>query len=116
MKIRTWDKVEIISGKEKDRGQRAEVLKVFTDTNRVLVKWVNIVTRHIKKMWTNPGQIIKMEKPINASNVMLVCPFTDKPTRVWFVKVEEKGKTKKFRFSKKALKEQWGEPKKYIIK
>lgn len=116
MKIRTWDKVEIISGKEKDRGQRAEVLKVFTDTNRVLVKWVNIVTRHIKKMWTNPGQIIKMEKPINASNVMLVCPFTDKPTRVWFVKVEEKGKTKKFRFSKKALKEQWGEAKKYIIK
>lgn len=116
MKIRTWDKVEIISGKEKDRGQRAEVLKVFTDTNRVLVKWVNIVTRHIKKMWTNPGQIIKMEKPINASNVMLVCPFTDKPTRVWFVKIEEKGKTKKFRFSKKALKEQWGEAKKYIIK
>ena len=116
MKIRTWDKVEIMSGKEKDRGQRAEVLEVFTEKNRVLVKWVNIVTKHIKKMWTTPGQIIKMEKSINASNVMLVCPFTDKPTRVWFVKIEEKGKTKKFRFSKKALKEQGGEAKKYIIK
>ena len=116
MKIRTWDKVIIMSGKEKDRGQTAEVLKVFIDTNKIIVKWINVVTKHIKKMWTTPGQIIKMEKSINASNVMLVCPFTDKPTRVWFVKIEEKGKTKKFRFSKKALKEQGGEAKKYIIK
>jgi large subunit ribosomal protein L24 len=47
---------------------------------------------------------------------MLVCPFTDKPTRVWYVTIEEKGKTKKFRFSKKAVKEQGGEATKYIIK
>jgi large subunit ribosomal protein L24 len=46
-----------------------------------------------------------MEKAIDASNVMLVCPFTNKPTRVGFVKIEEKGKIKKFRFSKKAVKE-----------
>jgi large subunit ribosomal protein L24 len=46
-----------------------------------------------------------MEKPINASNVMLICPYTKKPTRVGFVNVEEKGKIKKFRFSKKAVKE-----------
>lgn len=116
MKIRTWDKVIVMSGKEKDRGQTAEVLKVFTDENKIIVKWVNIVTRHMKKQWTNPGQIIKMEKAINASNVMLVCPFTGKPTRVWFVKVEEKGKIKKFRFSKKAVKENAWEPKKFIIK
>ena len=116
MKIRTWDTVMVMSGKEKDRGQTAEVLKVFTDTNRVLVKWVNMVTRHIKKQGTNPGQIIKMEKPISISNVMLVCPFTNKPTRVGFVKIDEKGKTKKFRFSKKAVKENGGEAKKFIIK
>ena len=116
MKIRKLDKVEIISGKEKDRGVRSEVLKVFTDKNKVLVKDVNIVTRHIKKQWTTPGQIIKIEKPISASNVMLVCPFTDKPTRVWFIKIEEKWKTKKFRFSKRAVKELWWEAKKYIIK
>jgi large subunit ribosomal protein L24 len=47
---------------------------------------------------------------------MLICPFTNKPTRIGFVKVEEKWKTKKFRFSKKALKEKWGEAKNYIIK
>lgn len=116
MKIRTWDKVIVMSGKEQDRGQIAEVLKVFTDNNRVLVKWVNIVTKHIKKQWTNPGQIVKMEKSINASNVMLICPFTNKPTRVGFVNVEEKGKIKKFRFSKKAVKENGWEAKKFIIK
>lgn len=116
MKIRTWDKVIVMSGKEKDRGQETEVLKVFTSENKVLCKDVNVVTRHIKKQWTNPGQIVKMEKAINASNVMLVCPFTNKPTRVGFVKVEEKGKIKKFRFSKKAVKENGGDAKKFIIK
>jgi len=116
MKIRTWDKVEIMSGKEKDRGVKAEVLNVFLNKNRVLVKWINIVTKHMKKQWTTPGQIIKMEKSIHVSNVMIICPFTDKPTRIWFVKVEEKWKIKKFRFSKKALKEKGWEAKKYIIK
>ena len=50
------------------------------------------------------------------SNVMLVCPFTSKPTRVWFVEVSDKSGSKKFRFSKAALKAKWGESKDYIIK
>ncbi|MDF1682434.1 MAG: 50S ribosomal protein L24 [Patescibacteria group bacterium] len=79
-----------MSGKEKDRGQTSTVLKVFPDTNKILLKDVNVVTRHLKKQGTTPGQIIKMEKAIDASNVMLICPFTEKPTRVGFVKVEEK--------------------------
>ena len=116
MKIRKWDNVQVMSGKQKDRGVRAEVEVVLADKNQVLVKGVNIVTKHMKKMGSNPGQIVKFEKPIAASAVMLVCPFTDKPTRIGFVSIEEKGKTKKFRFSKKALKEKGGEAKKYIIK
>ncbi len=116
MKIRTWDTVEVLSGKEKDRWVRSEVLKVFKDENKILVKDINVVTRHMKKQWTTPGQIIKMEKSIHASNVKIVCPFTDKPTRVWFITIEEKWKTKKFRFSKAALKEKGGEASKYIIK
>jgi len=116
MKIRTWDKVEIMSGKEKDRWQRAEVVSVFIEKNRVLVKGINIATKHMKKQWTTPGQIIKIEKPIHVSSVMLVCPFTDKPTRLGFVTIEEKWKTKKFRFSKRALKDLGWEAKKYIIK
>ena len=102
MKIRTWDKVEVLSWK--DKKTQAEVVKVLKEKNKVVVKGVNMVTRHIKKMGTTPGQIVKFEKPIDASNVMLVCPFTDKVTRVWFVTIEEKGKKKKFRFSKAAVK------------
>jgi large subunit ribosomal protein L24 len=79
-----------MSGKEKDRGVKAEVLTVNTSNNKIIVKGVNVVTRHMKKQGTNPGQIIKMEKAIDASSVMLVCPFTDKPTRIGFVKIEEK--------------------------
>jgi large subunit ribosomal protein L24 len=116
MKIRKWDTVKIISWKQADKGLEAEVLKVFKDKNKVLVKGVNIATRHIKKMGGNPGQIIKMEKPISISNVMLVCPFTGWTTRVWYVLIEEKGKQRKFRFSKKALKEKGGKAKDFIIK
>lgn len=119
MKIRKDDKVLVISGKDKNK--EWTVLKVLTKTNRIIVEWLNMVTRNYKKQWINPWQSIKKESAMDVSNVMLVCPFTKKPTRVWFVLIEEKNKEwksiiKKFRFSKKALKENWGESKDYIIK
>lgn len=114
MKIRKDDNVLVISGK--DKGKQWKVLKVFTKTNRVLVEGINMVTRNYKKMGTNPGQSVKKENPMNVSNVMLVCPITSKPTRVWFVIVQEKTGTKKFRFSKIALKAKGGEAKDHIIK
>ena len=116
MKIRTWDKVKIISGKKKDKWVEAEVLAAFPDSNKIIVKWVNVAKRHVKKQWATPWQIIELEKPINVSNVMLVCPFTNKPTRIWFVKIEEKWKSKKYRYSKMALKDKKGAAKDYIIK
>lgn len=114
MKIRTWDTVTVITGK--DKGTTGKVLKVFLKTNRILIEWVNIVTKHIKKQGTNPGQILKMEKAVDASNAMLLCPITEKPTRIGYVMIEEKGKNKKFRFSKKAVKDNKKEPKDCIIK
>ena len=116
MKIRTWDTVQVMSWSRKYRGTQGKVLKVFLETGRVLVEGVNIVTRHIKKQGTTPGQIVKMEKAIDASNVMLVCPHTGKPTRVGYVMIEEKGKNKKFRFSKIAVKENAKKPQDCIIK
>jgi large subunit ribosomal protein L24 len=114
MKIRKGDNVLVISWK--DKWKTWKVLKVLTKTNRVVVENANMVTRHFKKMWTQAGQILKKENPIDASNVMLVCPFTSKPTRVWFVFIEEKWITKKFRFSKIALKQKWWDAKNFIIK
>lgn len=116
MKIRNWDKVVVLSWKKNDRWVRTTVENVLIKKSKVLLKWVNIVTRHLKKQWTTPGRIEKFEKPIDSSNVMLICPFTDKPTRIWYVSIEEKWKVQKFRFSKKALAEKWGEAKDFIVK
>ncbi|MDA9129178.1 50S ribosomal protein L24 [Candidatus Gracilibacteria bacterium] len=116
MKIRNGDNVVVISGTRKNKGKVGKVLKVLPVTNKVIVEGVNIATRHIKKQGTTPGQIVKMEKAIDASNVMLECPITKKPTRVGFVMIEESGKQKKFRFSKKAVKDENKAPKDCIIK
>lgn len=80
LKIRKKDKVMVISGK--DKGRTGEVLKVYPDTMRVLVSKINIVTKHKKRSQTEPGGLQKLEAPIHYSNVMLVDPKTDKPTRV----------------------------------
>lgn len=100
----------------KDKGTKGKVLKVSLASNKILVEGVNIVTKHIKKQGTTPGQIIKMEKAIDASNAMVLCPITEKPTRIGYVMIEEKGVNKKFRFSKKAVKENKKEAKDCIIK
>lgn len=114
MKIRKDDNVLVISWK--DKWKTGKVLKVLTKTDKIIVEWVKVATKHLKKMWANPGQIIKKENPIDVSNVMLVCPFTQKPTRIGYVFVEEKGITKKYRYSKKAVKTNNWEPKDFIIK
>ncbi|MBI2788407.1 MAG: 50S ribosomal protein L24 [Elusimicrobia bacterium] len=83
-KIKKKDKVVVISGKEK--GKTGEVLELiagdaFTPT-RVLVSKVNMVTKHKKPTQTDPGGITKIEAPLSMSNVMLLDPKTNKPTRV----------------------------------
>lgn len=114
MKIRTWDTVQVTEWK--DKGKRGEVLKVLLSENKVIVKDVNIVTRHVKKQWTTPGQIIKFEKPVDASNVALICPITDSITKVGFVELEEKGNKKKFRYSKKAALQDGKSPSDCVLK
>ncbi|MGB9521634.1 MAG: 50S ribosomal protein L24 [Anaerolineales bacterium] len=88
VKIRKGDKVEIISGREEDRGRRGEVIKVLPDTHRVVVQGINIRKKHQRPVESQgrnitPG-IVEFEGPIDISNVMLVCPKCDKPTRVGF--------------------------------
>jgi len=80
LKIRKKDKVMVIAGK--DKGRTGEVLKVYPESMRVLVSKINMVTKHKKRSQTEPGGLQKMEAPIHYSNVMLVDPKTEKPTRV----------------------------------
>lgn len=78
-KIKKGDIVKIITGK--DKGSEGKVLRV--DENKVLVEGCNLVTKHQKASQDNPkGGIVKVEAPIDASNVMLV--YKGKPTRVGF--------------------------------
>ncbi|PIX91163.1 MAG: 50S ribosomal protein L24, partial [Candidatus Moranbacteria bacterium CG_4_10_14_3_um_filter_41_65] len=68
MKIKKGDQIEVIAGK--DLGKRGEVLAVFPKTERVVVKGVNILKRHIKaKRDGENGQRIEKEAPIHVSNV-----------------------------------------------
>lgn len=100
LKIKKGDKVEIIAGK--DRGKRGEVLAISSKDQTITVKKLNMVTRHMKpRQAGQKGERITIEAPINISNVALVCPHTDKPTRVGF-KVKEGSKV---RVSKKSGKE-----------
>jgi large subunit ribosomal protein L24 len=86
VKIRKGDIVEIISGNFEDRGKRGEVIKVLPDKDRIVVQGVNIRKKHQRQVQSkgrtlSPG-IIEFEGPIHISNVMLVCPKCDEPTRV----------------------------------
>ncbi|HKZ43960.1 MAG TPA: 50S ribosomal protein L24 [Anaerolineales bacterium] len=85
-KIKKGDTVEVISGKLEDMGKRGEVIKVFVDERRVTVQGVNLRVKHQRQVQKqgrtiNPGRI-KFEGPVHISNVMLVCPKCNEPSRV----------------------------------
>lgn len=81
LRIKKNDQVIVTAGK--DRGARGRVLLVLTERDRVIVEGVNRVKRHQKPNRNSPqGGIIEKEGTIHISNVMLVDPKSDKPTRV----------------------------------
>ena len=81
MKIKKNDLVQVITGK--NRGKQGKVVRVIPETNRVIVEGVNILKKHERPNQRNQqGGISEKEHPIHASNVMLVDPKTNKPTRV----------------------------------
>ena len=91
MRIVKNDTVMVISGNH--RGKTGQVLKVFPDKQRVIIKGVNLVKRHTKPTQKNPqGGIVEKEAPIHLSNVMLYDEKSKRPTRVRYKKLsDEKG-------------------------
>ncbi len=83
-KIKKKDRVIVISGKEK--GKTGEVLELIAGDawtpTRVLISKINMVTKHKKPTQTDRGGLTKIEAPLSMSNVMLIDPKTNKPTRV----------------------------------
>ncbi|MFD1213754.1 50S ribosomal protein L24 [Arthrobacter sp. GCM10027362] len=106
-KIQKGDLVQVISGAKPerggDRGKQGKVLKVFPQSNRVLVEGINRITKHTKvgqsARGTKTGGIEVVEAPLHISNVAIVDPETKKPTRVGFREetVEKDGVTKTVR-------------------
>ena len=80
MSIKKGDTVIVLSGK--DKGKQGEVLAVMPSESKVIVKGVNVATKHKKpRTQTAQGGIVKMEAPIYACKVQRVCPKCNKPTR-----------------------------------
>ena len=89
MLIKPGDKVRVIAGK--DKGKEGNVKQIFAAQNRVVVEGINMVKKHQKPSNANPnGGVIETEAAINASNVMLIDPSTNEPTRVGYKFVDGK--------------------------
>ena len=95
--VKTGDNVMVISGK--DKGKEGVVVKTIAAKDRVVVEGVNIVKKHQKPNNQYPqGGIVELEAPIHVSNVQLLDPSTNEPTKIGY-KVED---GKKVRFAKKS--------------
>jgi large subunit ribosomal protein L24 len=81
MYIRKDDTVQVLTGD--DKGKRGRVLRVLRADNKVVVEGVNRVYKHLKPSQRNPqGGRLSKEMPVNVSNVALIDPQTNRPTRV----------------------------------
>ena len=98
MHIKTNDIVQVMAGD--DKGKRGKVLRVQRAKGKLVVEGINKVYKHLKPSRNNPqGGRLSKEMPVDASNVMLIDPKTDKPTRVGIRYLEDGTKE---RFAKKS--------------
>jgi large subunit ribosomal protein L24 len=87
LKIRKGDRVKVIAGRSK--GKIGDVLRVLAADQRVVVSGVNVIKRHTKPSRTEQGGIIEREAAIHVSNVAVLDPKTDKPTKIGFKFLED---------------------------
>ena len=111
MRIKKGDLVQILSGK--DRGKQGKVLEARPKDGRVIVENLNMIKRHTKPRPIRdssriggpsiaPGGVIDKPAPVNVSNVMIVCPACDRPTRIGVTFKEIKGERVKIRVCRRA--------------
>ena len=97
-KIVKSDTVLVLTGN--DKGKTGKILKVFPDKNQAVVEGVNLIKRHSRPTKDLPQDgIVEKEGPIQISNLKVVCPKCNKPTRVGIRILEDKSKV---RFCKNA--------------
>jgi len=97
-RIRKGDTVVVISGRE--RGKTGKVLSVDLGAGKVVVEKLNVIKRHTKpNQKAKQGGILEREAPLQISNVMYLCPVTQKPTRVGIRMLDD---GRRVRFSKRS--------------
>lgn len=97
-RIRKGDTVVVIAGRES--GKSGKVLSVDLGKGKLIVEKLNMIKRHTKpNQKAKQGGILEREAPIAISNVMFLCPVTQKPTRVGVRRLED---GRRVRYSKKS--------------
>jgi large subunit ribosomal protein L24 len=83
MNIKKGDNVKIISGK--DRGKTGKVIRVDINNGKLSVEGLNLFKKHVRpKRQGEKGETVQLPRPMNVSNVMLLCSSCHKATRVGF--------------------------------
>jgi large subunit ribosomal protein L24 len=99
--VKKGDNVLVLAGN--DKGKQGRVLMVFPEKDRVLVEGVNIRIHHEKPTQENQqGGRMKKEAPVHISNVMVIDPTTDEPSRIGRKRIEENGKGRWVRYAQKS--------------
>lgn len=101
MKIKKNDNVLVISGKNK--GKKGKVLEAWPKASKIVVAGVNIVKKHRRpKREGEKGQVVEIAKPIDVSNVKLICPKCGQATRLGY-RISGKAKTRICKKCKQAV-------------
>lgn len=83
LKIKKNDRVKILNGK--DRGKTGKVLRIAPGKGFVYIEGINTIKVHTRsKKQNQPGGIISKEGPVHISNVSVICPNCNKPSRIGF--------------------------------
>lgn len=97
--VKKGDQVKILTGINK--GDTGRVLMVYPDKNKVLVEGINMKTHHEKPTQDNPqGGRLKREAPVHVSNVMVIDPTTNEPSRIGRKRIEADGSGRWVRYAK----------------
>lgn len=110
MKIKKGDKVKILTGKDKNK--TGKVLQVFISRNKASIEGLNLLIKHMRpRKQGEKGQRIEFPAPMDLSNLMLICPKCNKPTKVGYkyldvvvgtsASAEQKKRKRKVRVCKK---------------
>ncbi len=87
-KYKKEQNVKIITGK--DKGKEGKIIKVFPEEQKVLIENLNLVKRAIKQTKENQGGLVDLPAKIHWSNIMVIDPKDNKPSRVGIKTIKDK--------------------------